>query len=201
MSGLAFATTTPSCVTAAGSRGEASVTLFCTCTWAMSGLVPVAKLSVMLDWPLALEFELKYNRLSMPVSCCSITCVTVDSMVVALAPRVRRSDRYLGWRDVRIRVDSHGAHGDEAEEGDQDRDDPREDRTVDEETRHGCPYRGPLAAGALPVVGALPGAGALLAGGCHGLAFTGAPSWAICSPDTITRSPFSRPWVTIQLVP
>ncbi len=43
MSGLAFATTTPCWVTSVGSSGCASATLFCTCTSAMSGLVPVRK--------------------------------------------------------------------------------------------------------------------------------------------------------------
>ncbi|MNK74358.1 hypothetical protein D3C87_938710 [compost metagenome] len=86
MSGLALATTTPCWVTCAGSSGVASVTLFCTCTCAMSGLVPVANVSVMTVWPLALDLELKYSKLSMPVSCCSMTCVTVDSIVAALAP-------------------------------------------------------------------------------------------------------------------
>ena len=86
MSGLAFATTTPCWVTSVGSRGCARATLFCTCTSAMSGLVPVAKLRVIVAVPLLLDVEVKYSRLSMPVSCCSITCVTVDSMVAALAP-------------------------------------------------------------------------------------------------------------------
>ena len=36
--------------------------------------------------PLALDDELKYCRLSMPVSCCSITWVTAPSVVSALAP-------------------------------------------------------------------------------------------------------------------
>ncbi len=40
----------------------------------------------MIVWPAELEVELKYSRLSMPVSCCSITWVTVDSIVSALAP-------------------------------------------------------------------------------------------------------------------
>ncbi len=52
----------------------------------MSGLVPVANVRVICVWPFELEFELKYSRLSMPVSCCSITWVTVDSIVWALAP-------------------------------------------------------------------------------------------------------------------
>jgi hypothetical protein len=86
MSGLAFATMTPCCVTSAGNRGCARATLFCTCTSAMSWLVPVAKLKVMVAVPLLLDVEVKYNRLSMPVSCCSMICVTVDSMVAALAP-------------------------------------------------------------------------------------------------------------------
>ena len=59
---LALATTTPCWVTSEGSRGVASATLFCTCTWAMSGSVPLSKVSVMLARPLALDEELKYSR-------------------------------------------------------------------------------------------------------------------------------------------
>jgi len=83
---LALATTTPCCTTSDGSRGVASATLFCTCTWAISGSVPGLKVSVIEAPPLALDEELKYSRLSMPVSCCSITWVTAPSVVSALAP-------------------------------------------------------------------------------------------------------------------
>ncbi len=83
---LALATTMPCCVTSVGRRGVASATLFCTCTCAMSGSVPGRKVSVIDAPPLALDEELKYSRLSMPVSCCSITCVTELSVVSALAP-------------------------------------------------------------------------------------------------------------------
>jgi len=61
-SGLFLATTTPCWVTAVGKRGWASDTLFCTCTCAISGLVPVSKVSVMVAVPLALDEELKYSR-------------------------------------------------------------------------------------------------------------------------------------------
>src|SRR5690606_24044826 len=83
---LALATTTPCCTTSDGRRGVASDTLFCTCTWAMSGSVPVWKVSVTEARPDELEVELKYSRLSMPVSCCSMTWVTALSVVAALAP-------------------------------------------------------------------------------------------------------------------
>ena len=83
---LALATTTPWAVTSLGRRGVASDTLFCTCTWAISASVPVWKVSVIEAWPDELELELKYSRLSMPVSCCSMTWVTERSVVSALAP-------------------------------------------------------------------------------------------------------------------
>ncbi len=83
---LALATTTPWSTTSAGRRGCASETLFCTCTWAMSGSVPVSKVRVISLRPDELDVELKYSRLSMPVSCCSITWVTERSAVSALAP-------------------------------------------------------------------------------------------------------------------
>ncbi len=61
-SGFCLATTMPCCVTSVGRRGVASVTLFCVCTCAMSGLVPGSKVSVICAAPLALDVELKYIR-------------------------------------------------------------------------------------------------------------------------------------------
>ena len=46
-------TRTPDCCTCAGRVGTASASLFCTCTWAISGLVPVANVSVVVDWPVS----------------------------------------------------------------------------------------------------------------------------------------------------
>ncbi len=67
-----FATVRPCCVTSRGRRGSASATRFCVCTAATSGSVPVSNTSVML--PLLFDDdEVKYIRLSMPVSCCSMT--------------------------------------------------------------------------------------------------------------------------------
>lgn len=46
-----LATRMPCCCTVCGRRGTASCTLFCTCTCAVSGLVPWAKVSVMVALP------------------------------------------------------------------------------------------------------------------------------------------------------
>ncbi|MCY1482990.1 hypothetical protein D9M68_165600 [compost metagenome] len=46
-------TRTPDCCTCAGSNGTASCSLFCTCTWAMFGSVPLANVSVVVDWPVS----------------------------------------------------------------------------------------------------------------------------------------------------
>ncbi len=54
-----LATTTPCCCTCWGRRGEAAVTLFCTCTWAMSGLTPAWKVAVMVTWPVEALVEEK----------------------------------------------------------------------------------------------------------------------------------------------
>ena len=43
----------PDCVTCAGRSGTASCSLFCTCTCAMSGSVPGAKVIVVVDWPVS----------------------------------------------------------------------------------------------------------------------------------------------------
>ena len=46
-----FTTCTPCCCTASGSSGSASCSLFCVCTWAMSGSVPASKVSVTVARP------------------------------------------------------------------------------------------------------------------------------------------------------
>ena len=80
-----FATCRPCNTTSRGRRGSASVTRFWVCTAAVSGFVPDSKNSVMLPPPLEDDDE-KYIRLSMPVSCCSMTWMTVRSTTSALAP-------------------------------------------------------------------------------------------------------------------
>ena len=49
---LALLTRMPCCWTICGSSGVATSSLFWTCTWAMSGFVPVAKVRVTEDAPL-----------------------------------------------------------------------------------------------------------------------------------------------------
>ncbi len=44
-------TCTPCCCTSCGSSGVASASLFCTCTWAVSGSVPLSKVRVMVTVP------------------------------------------------------------------------------------------------------------------------------------------------------
>ena len=62
--------------------------LFCTWTWAMSGLVPDSKVSTMEAWPEdeALWLDM-YRKLSRPVSTSSMVCTTLLSTVEAAAPR------------------------------------------------------------------------------------------------------------------
>ena len=54
---VAFATTTPCCCTVCGKLGVASWTLFCTWTWAVSGLVPGRKYNVTVASPEASLLE------------------------------------------------------------------------------------------------------------------------------------------------
>ena len=64
----------------------ADCSLFCTCTWATSMLVPGLKVKVVRerpDWSLT---ESMYSRLSMPLSCCSMSWLTEFSTVSAEAP-------------------------------------------------------------------------------------------------------------------
>ncbi len=56
---LDFETLMPACWTAAGRSGVASESLFCTCTCAMSGLVPAWKVSVIVAVPESSEVELR----------------------------------------------------------------------------------------------------------------------------------------------
>src|SRR5271169_350275 len=83
---LDLVTLMPACCTCGGSNGVASCSLFCTCTCAMSELVPAAKVSVVVAVPESSELDEIYNRLSNPLICCSITCTTVFSTVSAEAP-------------------------------------------------------------------------------------------------------------------
>ncbi len=83
---VALVTRMPCCCTSCGSSGWATASLFCTCTWAVSGLVPWRKVSVMATLPSELLSEEMYSRLSMPFICCSITWTTVSCTVCAEAP-------------------------------------------------------------------------------------------------------------------
>ena len=79
-------TVTPVDCTVSGSLDWACCSLFCTGTWAMSGSVPEAKVSVTWAEPEDVLLEFMYSRLSSPVMFCSITCVTEFSVVCADAP-------------------------------------------------------------------------------------------------------------------
>src|SRR5271155_2716394 len=85
-SGDALVTVTPILRTSAGSRGCAMATRFCTCTWAISRLVPSSKLTWMLNRPSAVELEYMYSMFSTPLICCSIGVTTVAATTSALAP-------------------------------------------------------------------------------------------------------------------
>ena len=78
-------TVTPMDCTAWGNRLRACCTLFCTCIWATSALVPATKLRPTLAEP-ALEVADMLSKPSRPFICCSMTWVTESSMVWALAP-------------------------------------------------------------------------------------------------------------------
>ncbi len=84
--GFTFDTDRPCTTTSLGRRASASVTRFCVCSTATSGSVPFSNTSVMPAVPFEFDEDVKYISLSMPVSCCSMICVTVRSTVSALAP-------------------------------------------------------------------------------------------------------------------
>ena len=57
MSGELLFTVTPMLRTSAGRRGCAIATRFCTCTCAISRLVPISKVTAMVKRPSAVEFD------------------------------------------------------------------------------------------------------------------------------------------------
>lgn len=79
-------TVTPLLCTASGSIASPCETLFCTCTWAVSGSVPESKVRVIEAVPAELLLEDMYSRWSRPVICCSRICVTEFCTVSAEAP-------------------------------------------------------------------------------------------------------------------
>src|ERR1700683_2036873 len=85
-SGELLVTVTPILRTSAGSRGCAMATRFCTCTWAISRLVPRSNDTAMENLPSAVEFDDMYNMFSTPLICCSIGVTTVAATTSALAP-------------------------------------------------------------------------------------------------------------------
>ena len=78
--------TRPFCCTAWGSTDITDCSWFCTCTWAVSALVPVS--NTRLTWALPSEalVEVMYSRWSRLCCDCSISWVTVFSTVCAEAP-------------------------------------------------------------------------------------------------------------------
>src|SRR5215470_10992645 len=85
-SGELLATVTPILRTSAGSRGWAIDTRFCTCTCAMSRLMPRSKVTEIENFPSAVEFDDKYSMFSTPLICSSIGATTVEATTSALAP-------------------------------------------------------------------------------------------------------------------
>ncbi len=85
-SGEALSTVIPMRVTSSGSFGSVRVTRFCTCTCAVSRLVPRAKVMVRVSLPSAVAWEDIYSMFSTPVIACSSGAATVSPMTFGLAP-------------------------------------------------------------------------------------------------------------------
>jgi hypothetical protein len=88
---------------------------------------------VIVTWPFDVLAEEKYSRWSRPVNCCSMTCVTDDFGVGA---GVGRADRDGGRGDRRVLRDRQRHDGQRADQHDHDRDNPRENGTLNEKDRH-----------------------------------------------------------------
>ncbi len=61
-------------------------TRFCTCTCAMSRLVPRSNVTEIEKRPSPVEFDEMYSMFSTPLICCSMGATTVDATTSALAP-------------------------------------------------------------------------------------------------------------------
>src|SRR5258708_3797252 len=110
---------------------------------------------------------------------------------VGRGARVGRADLYRGRCNRGILVDGQLRDGERARQHDDERDDDREDRPVDEELRH-------AQFAATGEGGNATGAGAALA---TSTARTVAPGCTFCMPATITFSPSLSPPSTTQSVP
>src|SRR3546814_13065042 len=95
-----------------GSSGIASCSLFWTCTWAMSPLVPVSKVSRIVAMPLDADCDEKYIRPSRPFLFCSMIWVTGSTPTLADAPgyagRIPQTFGGTGGRERLSRYDRHG---------------------------------------------------------------------------------------------
>src|SRR4029078_6717566 len=72
--------------TSIGSRGCAIETRFCTCTCAISRLVPSSKVTEIVKRPSPVEFDDREIMFSTPLICCSIGVTPVAATTSALAP-------------------------------------------------------------------------------------------------------------------
>ena len=86
MSGELLSTVTPNARTSAGNCGWAMATRFCTCTCAMSRLVPSLNVTTIRRFPSLVLWLDMYSMFSTPLICSSIGVATVEATVWALAP-------------------------------------------------------------------------------------------------------------------
>ncbi len=134
----AFCTRSPSALTSAGSRGMASAARFWVCTTAVSGSVPLSKVSVTFALPCEFDEAVKTAADGRyPWSCCSITWGDGVFGDLGIGARVVGRDLDLRRRDVRIGFDGQAGDRQDTRQGDQDGNHPGEDRMIYEESRHG----------------------------------------------------------------
>src|SRR5579883_2524912 len=85
-SGEDLVVVTPSRRTSSGSLASVCATRFCTCTCAVSRLVPSLKVTVRVMTPSLVDWEYMYSEFSTPLIACSSGAATVSEMVLGLAP-------------------------------------------------------------------------------------------------------------------
>ena len=134
MSGDRFLTVTPMAWTTSGSVGSAMATRFCTSTWAMLTSVPSSKVTSRVYEPSLLLCDDMYSMLLDAVDLLLDRRGHGVGHDLGVGPGVAGRHPDGRRRDLRVLGDRQEARRDRPEQDDDDRDHPRQDRAVDEET-------------------------------------------------------------------
>ena len=132
----ASSTRMPCWITARGSRASTRLRRFCTSTEAWLVSVPGTKLAMISTWPSEslVEFEIQNARGAVELLLDQPRHAVVE--IFRRRAGIAGRDRDRGRRDDRILRDRQQRNRDQADQADEKRDHPGEDRPVNEEARH-----------------------------------------------------------------